>query len=198
MRRYSDVAVAILVAVLSGSAAADTTHSISYTYYTVGGSTPEAIYRAILDRGPEVHGNKALASSAATTRQSGKLMQGPRSCRVVDYGLTLDFVIKLPRIKNEKVLPPAQRKLWRQFSKFLAAHEEHHAAVWLGCAANLTRKVNAIKVRSCTEASRKASQLWKDMLASCDKQQAAFDDAERQHLMVQPFMKAVARGAKVR
>lgn len=178
---------------LCGGASAGTSHSTSYSYYPVNGRTPADIYRAILSRGPEVNGAKALASTSATTRQNGRLVQGP-TCQVVDYGLDLNFVIRLPRLRNEAVLPRAERRLWRQFSAFLRAHEEHHRELWLGCAAEMDRKVRALKVKSCKQASKRVNELWQRMLTSCGKKQTAFDEDERKTLMQQPFMRAAVRG----
>ncbi|WP_421694148.1 DUF922 domain-containing protein [Aestuariivirga sp.] len=193
MSRFLGLVGAILVAALSGNALAGTTHSTNYSYYTVNGRTPAEIYRAILSRGPEVKGNKALASSSATVLRNGRLVQAA-NCQIVDFGLHMDFVINLPKLKNEAALPPSRRQLWRNFSRFLKAHEEHHAALWLGCAADLDRKVKAIKVKSCKQASQKVNQLWQQMLASCDKKQTAFDKSERQSLMKQPFMRGAVLG----
>ena len=134
-----------------------------------------------------------MASTAATTKQDGKLVQG-QTCQIVGYGLRLDFVIRLPKIRNEAVLSKSERRLWRQFSSFLKSHEEHHTELWLACAADLDRKVKALNVKSCKTASRKVDQLWKRMLATCGKTQTAFDAAERQTLMKQPFMRAAVRG----
>ena len=193
MSRWPGLAGIILSAALSGHALAGTTHSIHYSYYLVNGRTTAEIYRAILSRGPQVNGAKALASSAATTLQDGRLVQAS-NCQIVDYGLHLDFVIKLPKLRNEAALPPSQRQLWRNFSRFLKSHEEHHTALWLGCAAELNRKVSSIKAKSCKQVSKKVNQLWQNMLASCGKRQTAFDAAERQSLMKQPFMRAAVLG----
>ena len=96
------VAAAVLV-LFPDFAEAKPAHSTKYTYYTVGGNSAESIYKAMLNKGPRVNGAKAYAATTATTRQDGKLMQS-KSCRIEDYQLRLDFVIKLPKIKNEKAL----------------------------------------------------------------------------------------------
>ena len=43
------------------------------------------------------------------------------------------------------------------------------------CAADLERKVEAIRASTCEDVSKKAESLWRKMKASCDKQQASFD-----------------------
>ena len=175
---------------LAGMAVAKPLQSTRYNYYTIRGHTAAEVYNSMMKRGPRVNGAKAYASTSATTIQNGKLLQGS-SCRIDDYRLKLDFVIKLPKIKNERVLPAADRKRWQQFSSFLKAHEETHREIWLGCAADLERQVKAIKAKSCSEADRKANQLWDRIRAACNKKHIAFDAAEQKRLMSHPFVKLV-------
>jgi predicted secreted Zn-dependent protease len=165
-------------------------HSTKYTYYTVGGNSAESIYKAMLNKGPRVNGAKAYAATTATTRQDGKLMQS-KSCRIEDYQLRLDFVIKLPRIRNEKALASADRERWNQFSAFLKKHEETHRSIWLECAAEMERKVRAIKAKSCDEADANAERLWEQTRAACSKKHDAFDLAEQKKLMKHPFVQLV-------
>jgi predicted secreted Zn-dependent protease len=187
------IAVVVLTA-CAGATLAKPVEKTKYTYYTINGITAHDIYRAMQRRGPKVNGAKAYASTAATAVQNGNLLQGS-SCKIVDYRIKLDFVIKLPRIGNEKILPTADRSHWRQFSAFLKQHEETHRRIWLGCAADVERQVKAIKTKSCQDASRRAAQLWEKMRASCSKKHEAFDAAEQKRLMTHPFVKLVFRRA---
>lgn len=175
---------------LAAETAAKPTQKTRYTYYTVSGDSAADIYAAMLRKGPKVNGTKAYAATSATTTQDGKLIQG-KSCSIQDYRVKLDFVIKLPKIRNEKLLPPAERKRWQQFSAFLKAHEETHQRIWMDCAADLERQVKAIKARSCDDADRKASQLWERMRQQCSRKHAAFDQAEQKRLLSHPFVKLV-------
>lgn len=179
-----------MLAFWAGVASAKPAQSTRYTYYTIRGDTAAKVYASMMKRGPRVNGAKAYASTLATTTQNGKLSQGAY-CRIEDYRLKLDFVIRLPKIKNERVLPPGERKRWQQFSAFLKVHEETHREIWLGCAADLERQVKAIKAKSCSEADRKANQLWEGIRAACNKKHTAFDIAEQKRLMKHPFVKLV-------
>jgi predicted secreted Zn-dependent protease len=183
-------AASATVLMWGGVAAAKPTQSTKYTYYSIGGDTAVEIYNSMMKKGPKVNGAKAYAATSATTTQNGKLLQGA-SCQVQDYRLQLDFVIKLPKIRNEKVLPAADRKRWQQFSGFLKTHEETHRKIWLDCAADLERQVKSIKAKSCNEADRKANQLWDRIRAACNKKHIAFDAAEQERLMKHPFVQMV-------
>ncbi|MCA3573569.1 MAG: DUF922 domain-containing protein [Aestuariivirga sp.] len=179
---------------LVGGAEAKPTQTTKYTYYAIAGDTAVEIYNSMMKKGPKVNGAKAYATTSATTTQDGKLLQGA-SCRVEDYRLRLDFVIKLPKIKNEKVLPAADRKRWQQFSSFLKTHEETHRKIWLDCAADLERQVKSIKAKSCSEADRKATQLWDKIRAACNRKHIAFDAAEQTKLMKHPFVQMVYKSS---
>lgn len=185
--------VGAVMAIGFGSAAvAKPVQTTRYTYYTVSGDSAVEIYDAMIKRGPNVNGAKAYAATSATTTQDGKLLQSS-SCQIEDYRLKLSFVIKLPKIKNERVLPASDRKQWQNFSAFLKAHEETHRQIWLDCAEDLERKVQAIKARSCSEADAKATKLWDKMRAACGKKHEAFDRAEQKRLMAHPFVQLVYR-----
>ncbi len=181
---------AILACSASGAALAKPIHITNYTYYTVGGDTAQEIYKSMLRKGPRVNGAKAYAATSATTSQDGKLLQGA-SCSIDGYRLNLQFTIKLPKIKNEKVLQASDRSRWQQFSVFLKRHEETHRSIWLGCAADLERQVKSIKSKTCGEADKKAQKLWDKMRAACSKKHLAFDAAEQKKLMQHPFVRLV-------
>jgi predicted secreted Zn-dependent protease len=187
------IAAAVAASALGlGEAWGKPIQSTKYSYYTVSGDSAAEIYSARISRGPKVNGAKAYAATSATTTQDGKLLQGS-SCKILDYRLKLDFVIKLPKIRNEKVLPASERKRWQQFSGFLKTHEETHRQIWMNCAADLERQVKSIRAKSCSDADRKANQLWEKLRAACNKKHAAFDRAEQTRLMAHPFVKLVYR-----
>lgn len=174
----------------SAIAAAKPAQTTRYTFYTVGGDTAQEVYNAMLRKGPRVNGAKAYAATSAVTTQDGKLLQGA-SCRIGDYRLKLDFTIKLPKIKNEKVLPASDRARWQQFAGFLKKHEETHRSIWMGCAADLEAQVRTIKARTCADADKKAQKLWDKMRTACSKKHVAFDAAEQKKLMQHPFVRLV-------
>lgn len=179
-----------LTASVCCAALAKPVQTTKYTYYTVGGDTAQEIYNSMLRKGPRVNGAKAYAATSATTTQDGKLLQGA-SCSIDGYRLNLQFTIRLPKIKNEKVLQASDRSRWQQFSVFLKRHEETHRSIWLGCAADLERQVKSIKAKTCSEADKKAQKLWDKMRAACSKKHVAFDAAEQRKLMQHPFVRLV-------
>lgn len=196
MIRRSTLAGAVAALLLSWSplSAIGTVQSINYSYYPVTGRTPAEVYRSILSRGPTVNGDKAIAATSAEGAQNYGLAQGPSSCQIANHHLSFNFDIQLPRPIYVSALTPRDRALWQKFTVFLKAHELQHTRLWLGCAADLERKVLAIKARKCEDAKAQAEALWRKMKANCDKLQANFDREQRGELLAQPFMQRVMQG----
>jgi predicted secreted Zn-dependent protease len=172
------------------SAISKPNQTTKYTYYTISGNTPGAIYTTLVRRGPRVGGVKAYAATTAVSSQSGQLTQG-KYCSLENYKFKIDFTIKLPRLKNEAALKGATKADWKKFSSFLKIHEETHRRIWLACAAALETKVKAIQTSSCAELNEKSTKLWEQMRVSCAKKQDAFDVAEQARLLRHPFVKLV-------
>ena len=176
----------------------------AYTYYTVSGDSAGELYDSMIRRGPHVNGAKAYASTAASSSQQGKLLQG-KSCRIIDYRLSLKFVIRLPKFANEGALSGETRSRWRAFSAFLRKHEETHRSIWLDCAHSIEAQVTAIRASNCKSAEAQSVSLWNSIRASCLKRHDAFDAAEQRRLIKHPFVRLVlskaaepARGAVAR
>lgn len=176
--------------------AAEVTSTTRYADFNVKGTSPAEIYRAILRHGPHMDGGKAIATAAATATQDGRMLQQGNSCSVVDYRIRLSFRIVRPRIANERKLSPADRALWRQFSRFVEDHENEHKQTWLACARKLDRQVRTIRASNCDKVEARVNRLWDRMLSSCDKAQESFDNAQALELKNQPFMKRALRGGQ--
>ena len=178
------------------SALSKPNQTTKYTYYTISGDTPGAIYSTLVKRGPRVGGVKAYAATTAVSSQSGQLIPG-KFCSLEDYKFKIDFTIKLPKLKNEAALKGATKSDWKKFSSFLKIHEETHRSIWLACAAALETKVKSIQTKSCAELNEKSTKLWEQMRVSCAKKQDAFDVAEQARLLRHPFVRLVmSQGAR--
>ncbi len=173
----------------------DVVSSTKVIYFDVVGSTPAEIYRNILDRGPRIGGSTALASIGTRTVQDGRIELTGDSCVLKDYTITLQFVIRRPRIANEEVLSDADRALWRDMNAFIQNHENQHKDVWSACAVKLDDKMSALKPPSCDALTQTADGLWRRMLADCDEKQRSFDAEQSRQLMLQPFMQRARKGA---
>ena len=198
IRRLVQVIATLSCVALTTGAGAQPANTTKYSYYPVAGDSSNSIYAAMLRYGPHVNGQKAYAATSATTSQDGKLVQA-ESCLVQDYRLKIDFVIRLPKIKNEALLSPADKLRWQEFSRFLKKHEETHRSIWLGCAQEMENQARAIHSPTCAGAEAEAEKLWDQMRQNCAAKHNAFDTAEQKTLMQHPFVKVVmgrkSRGA---
>ena len=191
--RVSVTALLLVVAAgvgLGGPAIAKPAISTKYVYYNVSGASAVDIYSSMLSRGPHVNGAKAYAATLAETSQSGKLEQRGL-CRVRDYQFKMQFTIRLPRIADRSGLTPKVASRWEQFSRFLKKHEETHRSIWIGCAQDIERQINALKAKSCDEIDRRAQQIVDRVQQACNRKHMAFDNAEQKRLSKHPFVKMV-------
>jgi predicted secreted Zn-dependent protease len=138
-----------------------------------------------------VNGVNAYASTTATSSQNGRLVLKGKSCRVDSYEFNINFVINLPKLKNENALKGQTAAKWGQFKSFLKIHEERHRSIWLGCARDLEAKVRELRTSDCKALDKQATKLWKSMRTACDKQHAAWDAAEQRRLLKHPFVRLV-------
>jgi predicted secreted Zn-dependent protease len=190
MRKLGVLSLAVL-AVLASEAWAKPFEKTRYKFYPITGNTPGEIYTAMIRRGPDVNGVNAYASTSATSAQSGRMVLQGKSCHVDGYKFSIDFIINLPKLKNETALTGNTAAKWSQFKSFLKTHEETHRSIWMGCARTLETQVKSLRSGDCKSLDRQAGQLWKKMRSSCDRQHAAFDAAEQRRLLKHPFVRLV-------
>lgn len=188
-------ALAFSVLCVCGQAGAKVITDTQFSYYTADGTTPGAIFRALLKRGPRVGGAQAIASISTRAVQDGGLNENNGGCVVADYAIKLSFLIKRPRIANLGVLSADDRANWNQMNGFIIAHENQHKQIWLACAADLDRRIRSAKATSCRQLAGKAQAMWQRMLADCDRKQRSFDGVQARQLEALPFMKRARSGA---
>lgn len=186
------VAATASAVLLSGIVHAKPRTTTKYTYYSISGKSARNLYQQMVSRGPHVSGDRALAATSVTTQQTGEL-GGKSSCRVNNYKLSMDFTIRLPKVRNEKSLPPRLRKTWKAFYKFVRRHEQRHRSIWIGCAASIESQVRKIRSSSCRKVDRLANSIFKKVSATCERKHDAFDRAEQKRLARHPLVIAAKR-----
>jgi predicted secreted Zn-dependent protease len=162
-----------------------TTH---FEYYSVSGMSAASLHQSMVVHGPQVNGYRAYAATSMGSQQNGALIQTPSGCEVRNYKLKLSFTVRLPRLRSGSPMSPDLRAKWASFDKFVRAHEGVHRSIWMSCAAGAEAKVRAIRARSCEAAQAMASGIIDEMWGQCAKRHDAFDAAQRNPLMRQPFI----------
>jgi predicted secreted Zn-dependent protease len=182
----------LLCAAMAGPSLAQPQSKTSYTYYPVTGNSAASLYDSMLRRGPHVNGAKAYAATSMNPTQQGRMVQD-KSCRIADYSIKANFLIRLPKMANEVALKGETLARWRQFSSFLRKHEETHRTIWMGCAGELENRIAAMRAPDCATLDRKATALWASIKKQCDRKHDAFDNAEQVRLIKHPFVRMVLR-----
>lgn len=175
-------AACVMVALGPEKVRAAPSFTTEYSYYSVSGASPTAIYASLLRHLQRVNGKRHHAYTSIKF-SSPRTVRTAKGCRV--ESLSVRFLIRLPRHSDETSLSANGRRLWRQFSSFVRQHEETHRAIWMACARNITARV--IQAPSCDQAARRIIEQTK---AACRKKDAAFDAAEGRRLDNHPFMRA--------
>lgn len=164
-----------------------------YVYYTVSGFDASSLHDAMVRYGPHVNGENAYAATEVTGGQDGLLEPGRNSCAIRNYVVTLDFTLRLPRLKKGAKLSSDIARRWSTFEKFVRDHEERHRQIWIACAADLERSVKSIRARSCDRTRVLAQRAMDKAWEACGRKHDAFDAAQRHPLMKQPFIQSVAK-----
>jgi predicted secreted Zn-dependent protease len=183
-------AILIGMPLATGAALARPFSTTHYEYYSVSGMSAASLHHSLEVRGPEVGGYKAYAATAMDSRQTGNLVQTSAGCTVANYQLRLSFTMRLPRLAAGASMSPALKAKWATFDKFVRTHEGVHRTIWMSCAAAAEAKVRALRTRSCEAAEAMATGIINEMWAQCAKRHDAFDAAQRNPLMKQPFIVA--------
>jgi predicted secreted Zn-dependent protease len=192
----------ILIGVLSmfaaaGLAGAKPKFPTKYTYYTVTGLNAIDVFKSLSRRGPTVRGILAYATTLAQTRQTGQLIQKGKSCRLKNFSFQADFVINLPKLRDEAKLTGVSRQNWRAFSSFLRQHEEQHRAIWMQCGRELQQSATRVNFGDCQSAERAADKMFTAVQASCQKRHQALDTRDQRALRRHPFIRQVLRDVQV-
>ena len=192
MRSIIGAAVVALIAVSLGSTTSEAAPAFTtrYAYYKISGENAADVYISMLKRGPHVRGEKAYAATLMESSQSGKLQQ-TNSCRMINYKISAEFTIRLPKLADETALSPSVRSRWQQFSGFLRKHEETHRAIWMGCAKEMEARIGALRAGDCEALERKAQAIRDQVQKACTRKHTAFDAAEQKRLARHPFVKMV-------
>jgi predicted secreted Zn-dependent protease len=192
MRSIIGAAVVALIAVSLGSTTSEAAPAFTtrYAYYKISGENAADVYISMLKRGPHVRGEKAYAATLMESSQSGKLQQ-TNSCRMINYKISAEFTIRLPKLADETALSPSVRSRWQQFSGFLRKHEETHRAIWMGCAKEMEARIGALRAGDCDALERKAQAIRDQVQKACTRKHTAFDAAEQKRLSRHPFVQMV-------
>lgn len=187
---------ALLLVVDAAPVAAKPAVTTKVKYYSVPGTSSQALLSYMQRNGPNVNGSRALASASANFRYKADAVAS-KGCRLKNFRVSANFVITLPRATQKSKMSSGVRKRWRHFVKHARWHENHHKKIWVGCARKIERVVRSMGgQRSCNAAWAKARSIVKSELNRCDKIHAAFDRKETANAPTIPLIAQALRATQ--
>jgi len=185
--RLAIAAVGVVFALGLETAQAAPAFTTRYSFYSVSGTSTTGIFASLLKNSLRVNGTRHHALTIIEF-STPRTVSSAKGCRVA--GLSVRFLIRLPRHANEASLSASDRRLWQQFSGFIRKHEETHRAIWMNCVRRMDAVLTGLQGRNCTEAARRARNIIEQVKPACRQKDIAFDAADRGRFDNHPFMKA--------
>lgn len=168
------IAAALLCAPAS-HAIAGVTSSSQINPYWVGGSTASDLINYMRNR--PFHGDRgdAVANIRPSYTLSVTGKQAGASCRALDVGVKVRFVVTIPRARNASGMSPATLSAWNGFVAFATRHENQHKSIYLQCANEFVAKAMRMTAPSCFALNANVRSQFEAAKRACDKRQLAFD-----------------------
>lgn len=176
-----------------GQLAAGVTQKTTYIYFPVQGASAAAIYRSITAHS-ELKDTEHTLATNKVHMDTQILTRNGKPCRVARVTVAMKFAIYLPRLENEASLMPPLRRDWRAFAAHLRAHELHHSAIWMTCAAGYNRALSKLLGGDCDNLTRQMNARWTEAETSCRKPNDDFDDRDENGMLTMPFIRRVSGG----
>ncbi len=184
---------AVFIPVLTLAAGGAVTSSTTEHDFVVDGTTPSAIvhymdsHAVSGDHGhayANIHPNYQLS---LTTHQAGDM------CVPSDVDVHVDFDLTLPVAADVAGMSGRTRWAWNDFAAFARAHEGHHKASYLACAAAFVAQARRQSAAECFALEENIRQMLYEMKQNCEAAQAPFDRAQRWPLVHQPLLEMAGR-----
>ncbi len=164
----------------------------TYLYFPVEGNSLPELHSDMVRNGPTANGVRGYG---VTSVDPGKRLDIAACKKSGSYHFDVEFLIHLPKATNAAAssLSPRDRGMWMRFTQFVKKHEETHRSIWMVCAADFERRLQAGGAQDCASGQTKVRALWSQMIAECSPKQVAFDNAQRGIVSANPFIRQAAR-----
>ncbi|MCB1487731.1 MAG: DUF922 domain-containing protein [Bauldia sp.] len=149
--------------------------STQYRSYYVSGSTARSLVSYMRshpfrgDRGDAVANVRPDYRLSVATKASGG------TCRVSAVTLNINFVMTLPRARNESAMASSTRGAWRSFVSFAKQHESTHRNIYVQCGNSFVAKAQRMTSSNCGALQASVRRALESEKRSCEAKQRAFD-----------------------
>lgn len=153
----------------------------TYSYFSIGGSTLDAIQKELDRRGPHVkstgHRHPGATQMEFVSRVGYQM--ATNGCTIASASVTVRAKLILPRWRRPRAADEDVRLIWDTLSSDIKRHEESHVVIAKNHARMLEKALLALPRRSdCKALQAKAGEATQKLLARHDAAQAAFDRIE--------------------
>jgi predicted secreted Zn-dependent protease len=159
--------------------------SVKTDYYSVEGTSTEAIFRFIEQNGPtDGQGKRGSGLTSVVWAYDWKGdRQNDGSCSIASMTIHADMSVLLPQHANEAGLSPEILQHWREYAAGVATHEQRHVDIYTNGANDIKDEMSSIgKLEDCDELENRIESIWADEQARINGLQQAFHNDEDRRL----------------
>ncbi|CAM1642413.1 DUF922 domain-containing Zn-dependent protease [Bartonella apis] len=152
------------------------------SYYTLSGTTPAQLDKALAHKGPYLKSTGSHHPGATTISFDPrlKLVQNGRYCKVDSVSVDVHAKMSLPRWKQRATTKSIEMALvWDTLSRDIQRHEESHIVIARAHASKIERAVKSLPYRTdCNLLKQDIEKTTYNILTDHENAQRQFDRAE--------------------
>lgn len=175
------ILAALLIAVVSAPAPAETIIHKSVTYFSIGGHTASELDREMMRRGPLSRNTGRRHPGATQIKFNGSATFVAQNSRCVIGGakVSLSTKLVLPRWTNRKRAKREMALIWDTLAADIKRHEERHAEIARTHARELEKTILGLSsARDCATLKARVNDVSQAAMVAHDKDQIRFDRIE--------------------
>ena len=146
------------------------------TFYHVGGSSRQDLWKEIKHKAP-VH-ESGVAVGLTSWHIRWKIDQERSSdgtCQIGRAEIRVEVEIILPRWESPSSAPAALRERWRAYYSALVRHERRHQALVIGAGKRLRRAFQGLQASSCAALKQKTNRFSRQIVKRTEARNERFD-----------------------
>lgn len=175
------VICALAVPMMTRPADTEVIISKSFSYFAVGGRTPEELDRELNRRGPFMKSSGMRHPGATQMKFGGKVSYEKKDgrCRIADATVTLDTKLILPRWSNRNRAERDMVVIWDALAGDIKRHEERHAEIARIYARKIEKSIRKLRTaKTCDILEKQVAEKTSALMEEHDREQARFDRTE--------------------
>jgi predicted secreted Zn-dependent protease len=170
--------------------------AVETVYYDVRGGDAQALLAYMLRHGPGGPTGRALGTTSAVLSHDSDF-SGEARCRLQNYRVDLDLVVRLPRLANGQQLSGSLSRQWTSFAEHVRVHENTHVTIYKRCAGRIEQRVRALdRSMSCQALQSRMRRIFDEENDRCDGEHRTFDAREETRILRLPLIVRASQPAQ--